>query len=287
MKKLWILLLSVTILSIIAADTPYDITQREQVPTQTAEAFRTWMLANTDQEQKYIDWRYDSVLGDQARGVWAGFKNDSVLQAYLRTPREFFCRSYNLPNAYANSALPISHGQTISGIYGVGRMTDWLNPQPDERVLEIGTGSGYQAAVLSQLSKEVYTIEIVQELAEETHGIYEEKKSIYPEYGNITYKVADGYYGWEEYAPFDKIIVTCGIDHIPPALLRQLKTGGRMLIPVGPPSGQSILSIDKNVDEDGNIVLNRVDIYGGRLPLSWTTFVPFTDGKGGTHFRNQ
>jgi len=286
MRKVWILLLGMLISATAMADQPYDITQREDVPTSSAAAFRSWALENTDQEQKFIDWRYDSVLGEQARGAWAGFTKDRVLQAYLRTPREYFCRSYNKPSAYVHSALPIGYGQTISGIYAVARMTDWLNPGPEDKVLEIGTGSGYQSAVLAQLSKKVYTIEIVEELAEESHAIYESLKEDYPEFNNITYKIDDGYYGWEEYAPFDKIIVTCGIDHIPPALLRQLKTGGQMLIPVGPPSGQTILSVTKDVDEDGNMILDRVDIYGGRIPRSQTTFVPFTDQEGGTHYRN-
>lgn len=286
MKKIWIWLLVLVIASNAMADQPYDISQREEVPTASAAAFRNWALNNTDQEQKFIDWRYDSVLGEQARGAWGGFKNERVLEAYLRTPREYFCRSYNKSNAYIHSAMPIGYGQTISGIYAVARMTDWLNPGPEDKILEIGTGSGYQSAVLSQLSKYVYTIEIVEELASESHGIYQNLQEEYPELGNITYKIDDGYYGWEEYAPFDKIIVTCGIDHVPPALLRQLKVGGQMLIPVGPPSGQTILSITKELDEEGNMVLNKVDIYGGRIPRSQTTFVPFTDNQGGTHYRN-
>ncbi|MDA3850965.1 MAG: protein-L-isoaspartate O-methyltransferase [Spirochaetaceae bacterium] len=286
MKYSWFLMLICLVTIQITAETSYDITSRPQVPTSSAQEFRQWALDNTDQELKFIDWRYDSVLGEQAQGSWAGFRNDRVLQAYLRTPREYFCRSYNKNSAYAHSALPIGYGQTISGIYAVGRMTDWLNPSSEDKVLEIGTGSGYQSAVLAQLSEHVYTIEIVEELAEESHGIYDSLKEDYPELGNITYKIDDGYYGWEEYAPFDKIIVTCGIDHIPPALLRQLKTGGQMLIPVGPPSGQTILSVTKEIDEDGNMVLDRVDIYGGRIPRSMTTFVPFTDNQGGTHYQN-
>ncbi|MDA3852324.1 MAG: protein-L-isoaspartate O-methyltransferase [Spirochaetaceae bacterium] len=286
MKKTAILIITLISILQLMAEEPYDITQRESLPIDSASTFRNYMLVNTDQQQEFINWRYDSVLGTQADQTgWSGFENQRVLEAYLRTPREYFCRSFNQSRAYAHAALPIGYGQTISGIFAVGNMTDWLNPDPEDKILEIGTGSGYQSAVLSQLSVHVYSIEIVEELATETHRIYESLKDDYPEFSNITYKIDDGYYGWEEYAPFDKIIVTCGIDHIPPALLSQLKDGGQMLIPIGPPSGQTILSVTKRIDEDGNILTDREDIYGGRMPTSMTTFVPFTS-KEGTHFRN-
>jgi protein-L-isoaspartate(D-aspartate) O-methyltransferase len=162
----------------------------------------------------------------------------------------------------------------------VSRMTDYLDPQPDQKVLEIGTGSGYQSAVLSELTNHVYTIEIVAVLAHETDAIYEKYKANYPEYGNIQRKIDDGYNGWPEHAPFDRIIVTCGIDHVPPELLRELAPEGIMVIPVGPPSGQTILRITKHVNGDGSMDLEREDIYQGKHK---EIFVPFTSKGGGRH----
>jgi protein-L-isoaspartate(D-aspartate) O-methyltransferase len=163
-------------------------------------------------------------------------------------------------------------------------MTSTINPEKGEKVLEIGTGSGYQSAYLSHLTDKVYTIEIIKPLAERTRGIYDDLiKDGYTEFQAITSKNADGYYGWEEFAPFDKIIVTCGIDHVPPPLLQQLKTGGTMVIPVGPPGAQRVLKVVKSQGADGSITVARSDIYGGRI----VPFVPFTKLEGdriaGTH----
>jgi protein-L-isoaspartate(D-aspartate) O-methyltransferase len=152
-------------------------------------------------------------------------------------------------------------------------MTNYLNPLPAQKVLEIGTGSGYQSALLSELSNHVYTIEIIDALARETEAIFEALEPQYPEYGNILRKVGDGYYGWPHYAPFDKIIVTFGIDHVPPPLIRQLAANGTMVIPIGPPSGQTLLRIVKNVAPDGTVSLTREYIYHGKVKV---TFVPFT-----------
>ena len=147
-------------------------------------------------------------------------------------------------------------------------------------MLEIGTGSGYQSAILSHLTPFVYTIEIVDPLAVRANKKYiEMAQTHYPEAGNIARKYEDGYYGWPEYAPFDKIIVTCGIDHIPPELLKELKVGGIMVIPVGPPGAQVVLKITKNVDNEGNLVIMREDIYQGRKKAP---FVAFTKKGGGT-----
>jgi len=165
-------------------------------------------------------------------------------------------------------------------------MTNALNPQPDHRVLEIGTGSGYQSAFLAELSNFVYTIEIVEPLAKETDAIYTGLQDAYPQYKNIRRKVDDGYYGWEEHAPFDRIIVTCGIDHIPPSLLKQLSADGIMVIPVGPPSGQTILKITKKVATDGVVSLLREDIYAG-TPTKGDVFVPFTAKDGGVHSKTR
>jgi protein-L-isoaspartate(D-aspartate) O-methyltransferase len=161
-------------------------------------------------------------------------------------------------------------------------MTDSINPQPDHKVLEIGTGSGYQSAFLAELSGYVYTIEIVEPLAKVTDEIYESHYENYPQYQNIRRRIDDGYYGWPERAPFDRIIVTAGIDHIPPPLLQQLAPDGIMVIPVGPPSGQKILKITKRVESDGTVALEREDIYEG-TGIDTDVFVPFTKQGGGVH----
>jgi protein-L-isoaspartate(D-aspartate) O-methyltransferase len=173
---------------------------------------------------------------------------------------------------------------TITGPRVVGRMTSSIDVKMGEKVLEIGTGSGYQSAYLSNLTDKVWTIEIIKPLAERTRGVYDALiQRGYTEYKAINSKYADGYYGWVEAAPFDKIIVTCGIDHIPPPLLQQLKPDGIMVIPVGPPGAQRILKVVKEAAAGGQIAVKRSDIYNGR-PVP---FVPFTklDGEAikGTH----
>jgi protein-L-isoaspartate(D-aspartate) O-methyltransferase len=146
-------------------------------------------------------------------------------------------------------------------------------------VLEVGTGSGYQSAYLSNLTDKVWTIEIIKPLAERTRKNYDALIAAgYSEYKSIATKNADGYYGWEEAAPFDKIIVTCGIDHVPPPLLQQLKEGGTMVIPVGPPGAQHVLKVIKQKAADGTITVARSDIYNGRI----VPFVPFTALAGDT-----
>jgi protein-L-isoaspartate(D-aspartate) O-methyltransferase len=163
-------------------------------------------------------------------------------------------------------------------------MTSTIDVKMGDKVLEIGTGSGYQSAYLANLTDKVWTIEIIKPLAERTRGVYDGLIGRgYSEYKSITSKNADGYYGWEENAPFDKIIVTCGIDHVPPPLLQQLKPGGIMVIPVGPPGAQRLLKIVKEQVADGTINVARSDIYNGRV----VPFVPFTklegDAISGTH----
>lgn len=263
-----------------AVEPVYNITKRtaEDFPPITSEdAYVQWMLAHTNENKKMLEWRWQRAEKIVERGL---VLHKDVLMAFLLTPREWFDRPYNYSQTYANTALPIGYGQTISGPDLVAHMTDELDVHPNDRVLEIGTGSGYQSAVLSQLTNYSYTIEIVKPLAEETNGIYLEHTKEMPEYANIHRRLADGYYGWPRYAPFDRIIVTTGIDHIPPVLLRELKPGGIMLIPIGPPSGQVILKITKTVGPNGNIHLTREDIYHG---FKREIFVPFTASGGGTH----
>lgn len=163
--------------------------------------------------------------------------------------------------AYENRPLPIGHGQTISQPYIVALMTDLLEPELGDVVLEIGTGSGYQAAVLSRLVKQVYSIEIIPELAgsatERLHQLG---------FSNVEVKTGDGYYGWPEHAPFDAIIVTAASSHIPPPLVQQLKPGGVLMIPVGPAFQIQQLSMVRKTDE-GKIISRQL------LPVR---FVPFT-----------
>ncbi len=184
-----------------------------------------------------------------------------VMKAIATVPRHEFVPPEEQDYAYENRPLPIGHGQTISQPYIVAIMTDMLNLKPDSKVLELGTGSGYQAAILSELAAEVYTIEIVEAL-----GLLAKERLQRLGYDNVTTKVGDGYYGWEEHAPFDAIIVTAAASHIPPPLIKQLKTGGRMVVPVGSRFMiQQLLVVDKG--EDQKVVSRQV------LPV---VFVPVT-----------
>ncbi|HHJ18101.1 MAG TPA: protein-L-isoaspartate(D-aspartate) O-methyltransferase [Gammaproteobacteria bacterium] len=151
-----------------------------------------------------------------------------VMQAMARVPRHEFVPAAERRYAYENRPLPIGYGQTISQPYIVAIMTDLLKPGPGDRVLEIGTGSGYQAAILAELVSQVYSIEIISGLARRARDVLDQLG-----YKQVRTRVGDGYYGWQEQAPFDAIIVTAAADHVPPPLIRQLKPGGRMLIPVG------------------------------------------------------
>jgi len=255
----------------------FDITTRTAQPPLDSEAdYLKWMLAHTPEKESYLKAKWARAQAIVAR---KDATDPRIIEAFLRAPREFFCRTYNMPNAYADAAMPIGFGQTISGPHLVSHMTQALDPQPDQKVLEVGTGSGYQSSFLSELSNHVYTIEIVKQLYEETNAIYDKWTKDYPEYANIKRENADGYYGWAKYAPFDRIIVTAGIDHIPPDLLKQLAPGGIMVIPVGPPSGQTVLKITKEVAADGSVTFKREDIYHG---LRKVIFVPFTS-KNGIH----
>ena len=160
----------------------------------------------------------------KARGV----KNSRVLSAMLKVERHLFVPKDLESSAYSDQPLPIGEGQTISQPYIVALMTELLELKGGEKVLEIGTGSGYQAAILAELAKEVYTIEIVERLATSAKNLL-----LALGYQNVNVKAGDGYLGWPEAAPFDAIIVTCAPDHVPDPLLEQLKEGGRMVLPVG------------------------------------------------------
>lgn len=263
------------------ADVPTPFTFDMAPPMDNRAKFVAWGVAQRGEDPKFLGERFDRFVALVRN---EDLFNDRNKHAFLLTPREKFVLKQNLARAYSYDFLDIGYGVTISGPHLVGRMTSNIDPKVGERVLEIGTGSGYQSAYLSHMTNQVYTIEIIKPLAERTRSIYDQLiKDGYTEFGVIKTKNADGYYGWEEAAPFDKIIVTCGIDHVPPPLLQQLKPGGIMVIPVGPPGAQRVLKVVKTEQPDGQMTVARSDIYGGRI----VPFVPFTKLEGeqivGTH----
>jgi protein-L-isoaspartate(D-aspartate) O-methyltransferase len=186
--------------------------------------------------------------------------DEVVLAAMAAVPRHEFVPADQVEQAYNDHPLLIGHGQTISQPYIVALMTELIDLQPGERVLEIGTGSGYQAAILAQLTDQVYTIEIIPALAEQAQATFERLG-----YDEITAKQGDGYWGWEEHAPFEAIVVTAAPDHIPQPLVNQLADGGKMVIPVGPPGGYQSLWV---VERQGEEIQRRN--WGGVI------FVPLT-----------
>ena len=157
-----------------------------------------------------------------------GIKDGKVLEVMTKIPRHLFVDESLRDRAYADHPLPIGEGQTISQPYVVALMTEALGLKPNDRALEIGTGSGYQAAVLAEIVKEVYTIEIRKSLAETAAQRLKELG-----YPNVRVKYGDGYFGWKEHAPFDAVIITAAVNHIPPPLIEQLREGGRMILPLG------------------------------------------------------
>ena len=184
-----------------------------------------------------------------------------VLQALGKVPRHEFVPQEERRFAYANRPLPIGYGQTISQPYIVAVMTDLLKPTADSKVLEVGTGSGYQAAILAELVSKVYSIEIIAPLAQQAKARLSQLG-----YTNIYTRTGDGYYGWEEAAPFDAIVVTAAASHVPPPLIKQLKVGGRMIIPVGSRfMTQELLLVSKH--PDGSVTTRQI------LPVR---FVPLT-----------
>jgi protein-L-isoaspartate(D-aspartate) O-methyltransferase len=247
----------------------------ESMPIETKETWLSWMSRHRSDDPYFLEqrweWAQELILSSE-------LKRPEDVRAFLLTPREHFVRADNVAKglAYADTWLPIGYGATITDPDVVSMMTTTLNIQPTDRVLEIGTGSGYQSAILSYLTKDVYTIEIIRPLYIETDALYNDLERNFPAYSVINRKLGDGYYGWEEFAPFDKIIVTCAIDHIPPPLLRQLSPGGIMVLPLGPPNRQYIMEVIKTEDEDGLITLSRRDVYNG---LS-VKFIPFRDDAG-------
>jgi protein-L-isoaspartate(D-aspartate) O-methyltransferase len=247
---------------------PYDWSASP--PRQSRDAFVEWMVKKRGEDPKFLGQRWDRLQQLIAgHDVW----DEADMRAFLMTPREEFVTAENLDRAYEWHHLNIGFGVTITGPHTVARMTNTLEIKPSDKVLEIGTGSGYQSAYLSNLTPNVWSIEIIPALAKRTRALYDSLIARgYSEYRAIRTRNADGYYGWEENAPFDKIIVTCGIDHIPPPLLQQLVRDGIMVIPVGPPGAQHVLKAVKRMSPDGQMTVARSDIYGGAI----IPFVPFT-----------
>jgi len=187
--------------------------------------------------------------------------DERVMAVMRKVPRHEFVPASQLANAYQNRPLPIGHGQTISQPYIVALMTDLARVEPGHKVLEVGTGSGYQAAVMAHLARAVYTIEIVEPL-----GLQARQRLQKLGYDNVQVRLGDGYHGWEEHAPYDAILVTAAASHIPPPLIRQLKAGGRMVIPVGAAfMVQQLMLVEKN--RDGTVSTRQI------LPVA---FVPLT-----------
>jgi protein-L-isoaspartate(D-aspartate) O-methyltransferase len=199
----------------------------------------------------------------QQQLIRRGIRNPAVLHAMRKVERHRFVPEKLWPQAYEDYPLPIGEGQTISQPYIVAFMTEALDVKPTHKVLEIGTGSGYQAAVLAEICREVYTIEINATLAERAKQILSQLG-----YTNIQFKVGDGYYGWPEAAPFDAIIVTCSPTDVPKPLAEQLAEGGRMIIPVGEDPLQELVLITK---QRGKLIRQH------RLPVR---FVPMRNSQG-------
>ncbi len=261
------------------AITAYDVKDHiGELPVSSEEAYIAWMQAHTQEELEYLQARWKL----SQRYIESGELQGESIEAFLKTPRELFVREENIARAYADTWLPIGYGATITDPDVVSMMTTTLAVKPEHKVLEIGTGSGYQSAILSFLTNHVYSIEIIEPLYQETDALYDALQPRYPSFGNIVRKLGDGFYGWEKYGPFDRIIVTCSIDHLPPPLIKQLTPDGIMVVPLGPPGRQYIMEVKKTTDTDGTIHLTRRDVYNG---LS-VTFIPFRNDEGKSYSNN-
>ena len=211
-------------------------------------------------QDKYLHRRMNMV---STQVIARGITDERVIQAMRKVERHLFVPEEYAHRAYDDDPVPIGYGQSISQPYIVAFMTELLKLDSTDRVLEIGTGSGYQAAILAEICKSVYTIELIPQLANRAKNLLAELG-----YKNLFVKAGDGYKGWPEYAPFDAIIVTCAPTHIPRPLEKQLKEGGRMIIPVGEKYVQELVLLEK---KDGRLRRRNV------LPV---TFVPMVDDAG-------
>ena len=227
--------------------------------------FLLWCGFNLQAADSSRDFAKERLQMVEAQLQAHGVTNRSVLEAMKRVPRHKFVAPNLQPAAYGDHPLPIGHGQTISQPYIVALMTELLELKPGDKVLEIGTGSGYQAAVLAEITTNVHTLEIVRPL-------HESARARLLDLGFKTNQVqpGDGYYGLIGQAPFDAIIVTAAADHIPPPLLQQLRPGGKMVLPIGPVHAtQRLVLVEK--DQAGKVKTRSV------LPVQ---FVPLTGGPG-------
>lgn len=227
------------------------------------------LSALAGEEEEYAQQRMllmdevDALIAETRGETGTAALSPRVSQAMRRVPRHRYVPEDEARHAYRNRPLPIGYGQTISQPYIVAIMTDLMQVQEGDRVFELGTGSGYQAAVLGEIAREVYTIEIVEPLAERAARTLKAQG-----YENVEVRAGDGYYGWEQHAPFDAIIVTAAASHVPPPLIRQLAPGGRMVIPLGTSfMTQHLMLVEK--DEDGRVGTREI------LPVM---FVPLTGG---------
>ena len=203
------------------------------------------MAEELDDTPKYREARKEMVSTQiRLRGV----SNKDVLSAMIEVPRHSFVPKKLVSQAYEDHPVPIGQGQTISQPYVVALMTESLKLKGDERVLEIGTGSGYQAAILARVAKEVYSIEIKERLYKKASKVLQSMG-----FTNVKTRHGDGYIGWAEAAPFDSTMMTAAIDHIPPPLLKQLKKGGRLILPLGNPFSYQNLSMVTKYDNDYSV----------------------------------
>ena len=231
--------------------------------------FAIVMTMNVCADERFANQRQQMVreirqnVADTARYIGRSALDERVMSAMGTVPRHEFVPPSMQSSAYENRPLRIGHGQTISQPYIVALMTDLVDLEEQDTVLEIGTGSGYQAAILAELVHKVYTIEIVEAL-----GLSAAKRLQRLDYNNIETRIGDGYYGWPERGPFDAIVVTAASSHIPPPLVQQIKPGGIMLIPVGSQFQVQQLTLVRK-DEKGGVITRQV------LPVR---FVPLTGG---------
>ncbi len=243
LRTLWCVSLCAVmgLIVVVRADDPpkTDPTKKSDTPSDPFQAARNRMV------QRHLAER--------------GIKDPRVLEAFRTVPRHLFIPPEVRRLAYEDESIPIGEGQTITPTFDVAFMTEALEPKPTDKVYEVGTGSGYQASILSRLVKEVYSVEIHKPLGEQAAKVIKQLG-----YDNIHTKVGDGYAGWPEAAPFDAIIVTCAPEKIPPPLVEQLKEGGRMIIPLGDRYNQAVYLV---VKKDGKLVGKK---------LRPTLFVPMT-----------
>jgi protein-L-isoaspartate(D-aspartate) O-methyltransferase len=240
------------------------------LPYNNREDFIRWMEINRKEQPPVLSQRWERYLRLRLNRDITDAKN---ARAFLITPRDQFVLPRDVLRAYDNGYLDIGFGATISGPGIVARMTSALDVSAGEKVLEIGTGSGYQSAYLANLTDGVWTIELVGELADRALTRRETLLGLgHKEYGSISARQGNGYFGWTEAAPFDKIVVTCAIDHIPPPLFDQLKPGGTMVLPLGMPSSQHVIKIVKAKENSGKF--QKIDIFHGKQ----IRFLPMIQG---------